>query len=211
MARGRFITLEGGEGAGKSTLLAALAGALTARGLQVTATREPGGTPGAEAIRELLLHGPVDRWSPVSETLLFYAARADHVQRVIEPALARGAWVLCDRFADSTAAYQGAAGGVDAARIAAIHKAALGDFGPDLTLIIDLDPAAGLSRTVQRGEAATRFERNGGGFHDRLRQAFLGIAAREPDRCAVLDGALAPEQLAQAALAEIDRRLLAAA
>lgn len=211
MARGYFITLEGGEGAGKTTLQAGLAEALKGRGLQVVRTREPGGTPGAEAIRDLLLTGSADRWSPVSEALLFYAARVDHIERVIAPALARGDWVICDRFADSTAAYQGAAGGVDATRLQALHKAALGTFAADLTFIVDLDPKAGLDRTIARGERATRFEAFDLAFHRRLRQAFLDIAHREPQRCVVLDGAQSQDRLLAHALELIDQRLQASA
>ncbi|MCH8489635.1 MAG: dTMP kinase [Oceanicaulis sp.] len=207
MARGFFITLEGGEGAGKTTLARALSEALAARGLEIVLTREPGGTPNAEALRTLLVEGDPGRWSPVGETLLMYAAREDHVRRLIAPALERGAWVICDRFSDSTRAYQGVAGGVDAAHIEAIEAAALGSFRPDLTLIADLAPEAGLKRAATRGEAVTRFEAKDGEFHSRLRRAFLAIAAAEPVRCAVLDASLAPDALAAAALAIIDDRL----
>lgn len=208
--RGRFITLEGGEGAGKTTLQAGLASALESQGLGIVKTREPGGTPGAEAIRDLLLTGDGDRWSPLTEALLFYAARVDHIERVIEPALARGDWVICDRFADSTRAYQGAAGGVDAGRLESLHRAALGDLKPDLTLVVDLDPRDGLARTVSRGEDPTRFETFDEGFHDRLRAAFLQIAETEPERCVVIDGNLSPDALKAAALSAIGTRLLAA-
>jgi len=211
VARGYFITLEGGEGAGKTTLQSGLADALKARGLAVTCTREPGGTPGAEAIRDLLLTGSNDRWSPMSEALLFYAARIDHIERVIAPALERGEWVICDRFADSTTAYQGAAGGVPSKRLRALHDAALGGFAPDLTLVVDLDPRTGLERTVERGEEATRFENFDLDFHHRLRQAFLDIAKSEPERCAVLDGTQAPDTLLARALDLVRERLLAPA
>ncbi len=207
MTRGRFITLEGGEGAGKTTLARALGEALGARGLDIVLTREPGGTPNAEALRALLVEGDPGRWSPVSETLLLYAAREDHVRRLIAPALERGAWVICDRFSDSTRAYQGVAGGLPAGHIDAIETAALGAFKPDLTLIADLAPEAGLARAAVRGEAVTRFEAKDGAFHTRLRQAFLAIAAAEPRRCAVLDANLDPAALASAALAIIDDRL----
>jgi len=205
--RGCFITLEGGEGAGKTTLARALSQALTARGLEIVLTREPGGTPNAEALRTLLVEGDPGRWSPVSETLLLYAAREDHVRRLIAPALERGAWVICDRFSDSTRAYQGVAGGLDAARIDAIETAALGHFKPDLTLIADLAPQAGLARAAARGEAVTRFEAKDAAFHARPRDAFLAIASAEPERCAVLDASLAPKELADAALAVIADRL----
>lgn len=201
--RGRFITLEGGEGAGKSTLIRGLCDRLSAQSIDVVITREPGGTPGAEVLRDILLTGATDRWSPVTEALLMYAARVDHVERLIEPALAGGSWVISDRFADSTMAYQGAAGGVPFDRIKTLHAAALGTFQPDLTLILDIDPAVGLDRTVQRGEDATRFERFEDGFHARLRQAFLDIAADAEDRCAVIDASASAESVLDRASAVI--------
>ncbi|WP_417468164.1 dTMP kinase [Maricaulis sp.] len=202
--RGRFITLEGGEGAGKTTLIQALAEKLRARGLDVVVTREPGGTPGAELLREILLTGSTDRWSPMTEALLMYAARVDHVERLIAPALQRGAWVLSDRFADSTTAYQGAAGGVPIERIKLLHQAALGNFKPDLTLVLDINPQLGIERTIARGEDATRFERFDPGFHGRLRRAFLDIAEDDPERCIVLDGGEPAETVFSHAVAAID-------
>lgn len=187
MSQGRFITFEGGEGGGKSTQLRLLAERLRTLGLEVVATREPGGSPGAEAIRDLLVRGDADRWSAVTETLLMYAARRDHLERVIRPALARGAWVLCDRFADSTRVYQGAAGGTDEALIAALEHHVLADVRPDLTLILDLPAEEGLARAARRAGAETRFESKGQAFHARLRQAFLEIATREPARCRIID------------------------
>ena len=207
MAHGKFITLEGGEGAGKTTLIAGLTEALEVRGHQVVVTREPGGTAGAELLRDLLLNGATDRWSPTAEALLMYAARVDHVDRVIRPALERGDWVLCDRFADSTVAYQGLAGGLSAERIADLHRFALGDFQPDLTLVVDLDPVVGLERTQRRGETVTRFEKHGGSYHTTLRQAFLTIARDHPERCRVIDGAQSQAGVLAAALAAIDSRL----
>jgi dTMP kinase len=207
VTRGRFITFEGGEGAGKSTQLKRLAERLRAQGLEVVATREPGGSPGAEAIRELVLNGSADRWSPVTETLLMYAARRDHIERVIGPALARGAWVVCDRFADSTRAYQGAAGGTDPALIAALEAQVLDDARPDLTLVFDLDPEAGLARAHARG-GELRFEAKGLAFHQRLREGFLAIARDEPRRCAVID-ATAPIEAVEAAVWEMVRTRLA--
>jgi dTMP kinase len=193
VAEGRFITFEGGEGAGKSTQLRRLVARLEAGGRAVVATREPGGSPGAEAIRALVLQGQADRWSPVTETLLMYAARRDHLERVIRPGLAGGAWVVCDRFADSTRAYQGAAGGVEAALIAALEAHVIEATRPDLTLVFDLPVEAGLARAHARAGAEMRFESKGLAFHQRLREAFLGIAAQEPDRCAVVDATGDPE------------------
>lgn len=189
MARGLFITLEGGEGTGKSTQAPRLAAAIRSRGREAVVTREPGGSVGAEAIRALLVTGEADRWSPSAETLLMYAARLDHVERVIVPALARGAVVISDRFADSTKAYQGAGGGADPALIAALESEVRGRCWPDLTLIFDLDPAAGLARAAGRTGAETRFEAKGLAFHERLRAGFLAIAAAEPTRCVIVDAA----------------------
>jgi len=186
--RGKFISLEGGEGAGKSTQARLLRTALESRGHAAVLTREPGGSPGAEEIRQLLVHGEPERWTPLAETLLFLAARADHVARVIEPALAAGKWVVSDRFADSTFVYQGIARGLGIDAVRRLQQAALGDFAPDLTIILDVDPRAGLARAGGRGEAENRFERFDGGFHARLRDGFLAIAAREPERCVVVDG-----------------------
>ncbi len=209
--RGKFITLEGGEGAGKSTLSRGLAERLRARGHEVVVTREPGGTPNAEAVRALLVEGDVSRWSSIGETLLLYAAREDHVRTLIQPALARGAWVISDRFADSTRAYQAAAGGLEPDVIETIHAASLGTFAPDLTLIVDLDPAVGLARTIARGEQATRFEQQPTEFHQALRQGFLAIARAEPERCRIIDGAQSAEALLEAADRLVRDRLEAAA
>ena len=206
MTRGRFITLEGGEGAGKSTQLKRLGERLRARGLEVVATREPGGSPGAEAIRELVLNGAADRWSPVTETLLMYAARRDHIERVIEPALGRGAWVVCDRFADSTRAYQGAGGGTDSALIAALEAQVLGAARPDLTLVFDISPQVGLERAQVRG-GEMRFESKGLGFHQRLRDGFLAIVRDEPERCALIDAAGSIDAVEAAVWAAVQERL----
>jgi dTMP kinase len=206
VARGRFITFEGGEGAGKSTQLKRLAERLRSAGREVVATREPGGSPGGEAIRELVLNGAADRWSPVTETLLMYAARRDHIERVIAPALARGAVVVCDRFADSTRAYQGAAGGTDPALIAALETHVLGDARPDLTLIFDLPPEAGLARAQARG-GEMRFESKGLVFHQRLREGFTAIAAAEPGRCALIDAAGSIEAVEAQVWAAVQSRL----
>lgn len=160
---------------------------LEAEGREAVTTREPGGSPGAESIRDLVLRGSADRWSPVTETLLMYAARRDHIERVIAPALERGAWVICDRFADSTRAYQGGAGDVDAGLITALETHVLEGVHPDLTLVFDLPVSVGLQRAQARAGAEMRFESKGAAFHERLRTAFLAIAAREPDRCTVID------------------------
>lgn len=186
MTQGFFISFEGGEGAGKSTQIRRLADRLAAAGHDVVVTREPGGSPGAEAIRELLVNGAADRWSPVTETLLMYAARRDHVERVIRPALSRGAIVLCDRFADSTRAYQGAGGDAPTSLIASLEDHVLGGTVPDLTLILDLPAEIGLQRAEVRGGAA-RFESKGLAFHERLRAGYLEIARREPERCVVIE------------------------
>ncbi|MDD3837725.1 MAG: dTMP kinase [Phenylobacterium sp.] len=207
MARGRFITFEGGEGGGKSTQVKALAERLKAAGLEVVATREPGGSVGAESIRELLVTGAADRWSPITETLLMYAARRDHIERVIAPALTRGAWVVCDRFADSTRAYQGAGGGTDPALIAALETHVLGEVRPDLTLILDLPVEEGLRRAHGRAGAETRFESKGEAFHERLRQGFLDIARREPERCVVIDAAQPIATVAEAIWGAVAARL----
>lgn len=208
MTRGRFITLEGGEGAGKSTQLRRLSARLSAAGREVVVTREPGGSPGAESIRELVLNGAADRWSPVTETLLMYAARRDHIERVIRPALARGAWVVCDRFADSTRAYQGAAGGTDPALIAALEAAILEDVRPDLTLVFDLPVEVGLARAVARAGSELRFESKGLAFHERLRAGFAAIARDEPERCAVIDATGDMDAVEAAVWAAVDARLM---
>ena len=189
MTLGIFITFEGGEGAGKSTQIRRLAERLRAGGRDVVLTREPGGSPGAESIRELLLNGETDRWSPLTEALLMNAARRDHIERVIAPALARGTVVLCDRFADSTRAYQGAGGAVDPNVIAQLEAAVVGEMRPDLTLIFDLPVAEGLRRALSRNGGEERFEAKGEAFHERLRAAYLAIARSEPDRCVVIDAA----------------------
>jgi dTMP kinase len=198
VTRGRFITLEGGEGAGKSTQVRVLAERLRGAGLEVVATREPGGSPGAEAIRGLLVNGDPDRWSAVSETLLMYAARRDHIERTIRPALTRGAWVVSDRFADSTRAYQGAGGHAPPGLVAALETFVLEDTRPDLTLILDLPVEQGLERAGLRGGGEARFEAKGHAFHQRLRDGFLGIAQAEPNRCVVLDAGQPPGAVSDA-------------
>ena len=192
-----FITFEGGEGAGKSTHIKRLAERLKAQSREVLLTREPGGTPGGEAIRALVVAGDVVRWSAEAEALLNYAARDAHLREAIRPALARGAIVLSDRFMDSTRAYQGHAGGCDMGLIDALERAVVGATRPKLTLMFDLDPELGLSRAKHRGEAEEdRFERKGLDFHRRIREGFLDIARREPDRCRILDAAKPVDEVA---------------
>ncbi len=183
----RFITLEGGEGAGKSTQARRLAAALRGAGLDIIETREPGGSPGAEEIRRLLTAGEPARWSPMAETLLHFAARADHVRRTIRPALAAGRWVCCDRFADSTMAYQGYGHGIDRDFIARLAGAVLGDLRPDLTLIFDLPVEQGLARAAARSGHEDRYEKMDRSFHEALRRGFLDIAGQDPQRCVVID------------------------
>jgi dTMP kinase len=209
--RGRFITLEGGEGTGKSTQSARLVAALAQRGVEAVATREPGGSPRAEEIRAVILSGSAERLGPVAEALLFAAARADHVEKTIRPALQRGAWVVCDRFADSTRAYQGAMGGLDGDTLAALERIAVGDTRADLTLVLDLPAATGLARAARRrgGGEVDRFEQESLAFHEGLRQAFLEIARREPQRCAVVDASLDPDAVAASLIGVVEARLLA--
>jgi dTMP kinase len=205
--RGRFISFEGGEGAGKSTQARRLAERLIALDRRVTLTREPGGTFGAEELRALLVNGATDRWSPVTETLLMYAARRDHIERLILPALDQGEWVICDRFADSTRAYQGAGGAVDPALIGALEKHVLENAVPDLTLIFDLPVEIGLERAnVRGGGAEGRFEAKGADFHVRLREKFLEIAAGEPDRCVVIDAGVGIDEVEAQIWAAISER-----
>ncbi|HUL10302.1 MAG TPA: dTMP kinase [Candidatus Acidoferrum sp.] len=206
-ARGRFITLEGGEGAGKSTQIKLLAARLRERGIDVVQTREPGGATGAERIRELLVKGDADRWTPIAETLLHYAARADHLDRTIRPALAAGRWVICDRFADSTTAYQGYGHGVSLDVIDSLFKAVVGETAPDLTVILDLPAEQGLQRATGRAGQENRYEQMAVDFHRRLRDGFLAIARRNPQRCAVIDASRALDAVQSDILAEVRRRL----
>ena len=210
LPRGRFISLEGGEGAGKSTHIGHLAKTLESAGIDVLTTREPGGSPGAEAIRALLVGGEPDRWDGLTELLLHYAARRDHVNRTILPALDRGAWVLTDRFADSTMAYQGYGCGIAHDIVEQVHRIAVGGIRTDLTLILDIPVAAGLKRAGRRdgaGGGSNRYERMTPDFHERLRQGFLDIAAREPERCAVIDADRDAGTVARAVRAAIGERL----
>jgi dTMP kinase len=185
---GVFVSFEGGEGTGKSTQLKLLAGTLLAQGLPVVQTREPGGTPEAEALRALLVSGDRGRWTVEAEALLNYAARSSHLVKIIRPALAAGKIVLCDRFSDSTRAYQGHAGGCDLGLLNSLEASIVGSTRPDLTLILDIDPITGLERAKARREGSEdRYERKGHEFHQRLREGFLIIAKAEPVRCRIID------------------------
>lgn len=199
MARGKFITFEGGEGAGKTTQIALLAEALRRAGLAVRTTREPGGSPGAEQIRKLLVSGVTDRWDPMCEALLHFAARRDHLHKVILPALEAGEWVLSDRFADSTMAYQGYGQDLGRGPVEALYRLVVGDFAPDLTLILDVPVELGLGRAAVRRDGEDRYERLGHAFHERLREAYRDIQRREPERCALI-GASGEVDAVQAAI-----------
>ena len=206
--QGRFITFEGGEGTGKSTQVERLVTALERAGLTVVATREPGGTPGGEDIRALLVRGEVARWEPMSEAILNYAARFEHLEKKIRPALAAGSWVVSDRFADSTTAYQGYGHGLDLGQIADLHRAVVGDFAPDLTLMLDIPVEAGLKRATAGADGGEdRYERMDKAFHERLRQGFLDIAAKNPARCAVVDAAGTPEEVSTRIFEIVQARL----
>ena len=196
MSKGKFITFEGGEGTGKSTQVVLLGVALRNIDIPVVTTREPGGAPGAEEIRDLLVKGEVNRWTPMSEALLNYAARAEHLDKTVYPALDQNQWVISDRFADSTMAYQGYGHGVDHAALSALGSIVLGEFKPDLTIIFDLGLETGLGRAHARGEGEDRYERMGRDFHERLREGFLKIAAREAERCCVIDASEPINQVA---------------
>ena len=205
MKPGRFITLEGGEGVGKSTQATRLAEALRARGLAVVVTREPGGTPGAEAIRALLMTGEIDRWSARAEALLFAAARADHVERVIRPALARGDWVICDRFIDSTRAYQGGAGGVSDAEIMALHEVGSEGLLPDRTFLLSMSVFDASFRVFSRdGAKADRFAKKEGEYFDIVAAKFEQLAMASPERIKVIDADGNPDAVTDRLLAALD-------
>lgn len=206
---GRFITLEGGEGAGKSTQIARLKTWLEGRGHAVMATREPGGSPGAEMVRKLLVEGPAERWDGTTEALLHFAARREHLRSTVWPALQKNAWVVSDRFADSTLAYQGYGHGVDHDLIARLYDIAVGDFRPDLTLILDVPVETGLARAAVRRGVETRYESLSLDFHRRVRAGFLEIAAREPQRCAVIDATRDIDTIAAAVTGAVAERLAA--
>jgi dTMP kinase len=206
-SRGKFITLEGGEGAGKSTQTQLLVSALAAAGIDALATREPGGAPSAEEIRALLVNGEPGRWDPMTEALLHFAARHEHLRHTLLPALTRGIWVVSDRFADSTMAYQGYGHGLGRETIEALSRTVLGDFEPDLTIILDIPADQGLARAGGRGGGGDRYERMELEFHQRLRQGFLDIAKAEPDRCAVVDGTASIEETQAAIRTVVGARL----
>ena len=210
MARGGFVTFEGGEGAGKSTQVRALRSRLQAAGVEVVATREPGGSPFAEKIREAILSGSVAHFGPAAEAVMFSAARSDHLETLIRPALSRGAFVICDRFIDSTRVYQGRLGQVDATLVAALERIVVGAERPDLTVVLDIAPELGLARAAARrrpGERPDRFEREGMAYHRQLRDAFLDLAAAEPARCVVIDASLTSDVVAQTIWAAATQRL----
>jgi dTMP kinase len=209
--RGRFITFEGGEGVGKSTQVKLLAQKLKEAGIGTLATREPGGSPRAEALRRVILSGAAAPFGPAGEAILFTAARIDHIDKKIAPALAKGRWVICDRFADSTRAYQGAAGKLDPALIDSLERIAVGEARPDLTFMLDMPVEKGLKRAAERRADAARpdrFEAEGQTFHETLRQAFLAIAAAEPKRCVVIDAERPSEEVAEEVWSYIRERFL---
>lgn len=211
LAHGRFITLEGGEGVGKSTLLEALAARLDSAGHKVLKTREPGGTPLAERVRELVLFPPDgNEWTPLSEALLMNAARSDHLEKLIRPALNEGHWVICDRFADSTRVYQGLRGGGPAygRALEAMEREVVAETRPDLTLVLDAAPDDVLSRRTARAGPADAFEAQDEAFHEAVRAGFLAIAKADPDRCAIVDALQTPDAVADAAWDAIAKRLL---
>lgn len=201
--RGRFISLEGGEGVGKSTQADALAEALRGRGIEVATTREPGGSPGAEAIRQLLLQGEVDRWTPETEALLFAAARSDHVARTIRPALATGKWVVCDRFLDSSLAYQGGAGGVGTGNVMKLHEVGSRGLLPDRTLLLEMPMDEAYWRSFERDDGGLdRFGRKTGAYHDAVVGAFHSLAEADPKRFRIVSS--------QGSVQEVTARLMAA-
>jgi dTMP kinase len=211
--RGKFITLEGGEGTGKSTQAALLAQHLQSLGLPVLLTREPGGSPGAEMIRHVLLSGAAEPFGPEAEAMLFAAARADHIRCAIEPALAAGRWVVCDRFADSTRVYQGVLGQVDQRFLNALDRVSVGDLHPDFTLILDTPVKVGLERAAARRASAEpdRFESQDLKFHEKLREAFLTLALEAPERCLIIRANTAKEDVAKRIWQAVDSKLKPAA
>lgn len=207
--RGRFITFEGGEGSGKSTQAESLAQHLRSLAINVVLTREPGGSPGAEAIRHVLLSGAAKPLGAEAEAILFAAARDDHVRNTIRPALDRGSWVVCDRFIDSTRVYQGALGNVDRRLLRGLERITIGDLKPDLTLILDVPHEAGLARAAKRRgkRKADRFEQEEADFHRKLREAYREIAADDPKRCVLIDAQQPPDKVAERIWTVVNERL----
>lgn len=207
MSEGLFITLEGGEGAGKTTQIRLLAQTLQNRGFQVVQTREPGGTPAGEALRDVFVAHKGKDWPLAAQTMLMFTARALHVETLIRPALEEGKIVISDRFTDLTRAYQGYAQGYDPERLEGVKRAAIGDFEPDLTFIFDIDPREGLVRATGRAQGDDTFEENGLAFHDRLREGYRCIAKENPQRCVLIDATGTVEAIAEKILAEVLKRL----
>lgn len=208
MKQGRFIALEGGEGVGKSTQGRLLADALRARGLEVVTTREPGGTAGAEAIRAMLLSTEGEGWGARAEALLFAAARADHVDKLIRPAIGRGAWVVCDRFVDSSRAYQGGGGGLTDDEILALHAIGSQNLLPDLTVLLTVEPAIAAQRLALRdGERSDRIGGRDAAYHRRVAEAFMRFAKAEPDRFAVISASASPDEVHASVIASLGRLL----
>jgi dTMP kinase len=207
--RGRFITFEGGEGSGKSTQAQALVDRLKSLAVGVVLTREPGGSPGAEVIRHVILSGAAKPLGPEAEAILFAAARDDHMQNTVKPALERGRWVVCDRFMDSTRVYQGALGNVDQRLLRGLERITVGEFRPDLTFILDVPPEVGLARaTERRGSGkADRFEQEGLEFHEKLRAAYREVAEGDPERCVLIDSQQPKERVAERIWAIVNERL----
>ncbi len=205
--RGLFVTFEGGDGSGKSTQIELLAETLVAEGRRVISTREPGGAPAAESIRDLMVKGNIDAWSPISEALMMFAARAEHLDKVINPARDSGVIVLCDRFSDSTMAYQGIAGGVGRPAIESLNSMVVGDHGPTLTFVLDIDPIEGLRRARSRANSDNRFESKGIAYHTAVREAFQSIALTNPGRCILIDAAQPVTEVREIIVATVQRRL----
>ncbi len=209
--RGKFITLEGGEGSGKSTQAKLLFDALNSAGISALHTREPGGTDGAEEIRSLLVRGETGRWDKLTETLLYFAARRDHVEKLIKPSLDRGEWVICDRFTDSTVAYQCYGEGVSIELVNGLQKIILNDFVPDMTLILDIESEKGIARTRGRAGEPTvnredRYERMGGVFHRNVRRGFLEVAKTHKNRCLVVNAEKSIKELHAELITAVNRR-----
>ncbi len=206
MEQSKFITFEGGEGSGKSTQIKLLQSFLSKKGIESLRTREPGGNSSAELIRELLVNGDIGKWDPKSEVLLHFAARRNHIKNTIAPALHRGSWVLCDRFADSTAAYQGSGLGVNKVVIDFLYKFIVESFTPDLTFVLDVPVEVGLERARLRDGNKDRYEKMNKDFHSRVREGFLGIAENSPSRCVIIDGQNSIDETSKTIIDEIKRK-----